>query len=154
VEGSKARAEYSVTPTAVEKQVSRTVMIVAQHKGKSGNYCHKRNHFSRICMARNQQIHSDTLNSQDHSVRFMRAPSEDDHGESYVFNCTDRPLGIDTITVNIDVPVKMVVDYGASVNLLDRNTYHRLCQNSHHCTLSKSATTIFTCGSKTPLPIQ
>ena len=81
--------------------------------------------------------------------------SEDDHGESFVINHMDRPPEMDVIIVRINnIPVKMIIDSGASVNLLDRNTYHRLCQNSHHCTLSKSATTIFTCGSKTPLPIQ
>ena len=57
--------------------------------------------------------------------------------------------------VKIDnIPVKMIIASGASVNALDRNTYPRLRQDSHQCTLSKSATAIYTYGSNTAIPVQ
>ena len=72
---------------AVEPQVTHTVMTTAWQM--RNHAITVTNHISQVCMERSQQIHSDTSNPQDLSVRCMCTAFEDDHGESYVFYSRD-----------------------------------------------------------------
>ena len=74
--------------------------------------------------------------------------SENELEEVLALTLSSKERGQSYITKSIDVPVenviiKMIIDSGFSMNLIDKNTLERIKNHNPNLTLKKSSTVIF-----------
>ena len=117
--------------------------------------CGKNGHFAKVCHSRPQQ--------RPHFVQQIADDPEQDaaytfviHSEQTVLNTSSAPLRPSpSCIVNIGgQPIFVLVDFGASANLLDEATYNSITHNTRlSATLNPPTTKIYSYGSTTPLPL-
>eukprot|EP00795_Rhopilema_esculentum_P011693 gene11693-17_t len=145
-------------------------------KTQSCRKCGRVGHFAKVCKSRAKQPRAvnDPL-TQDHKKgghKFAnqkgkihhvhgKAPQhtqeptpESSSDEGYLFTCDDqREIKMPQVRVKINnTPVKMILDTGASIDILDESTFHQVkaAKNIH---LSRSTTKLFAYGSEQQLPV-
>ena len=130
-------------------------------KGKNCNACGKRNHFAKVCRTvkkPNSQgkhlphvpIHRLTEESNEHCPPYTSPPTSDDE---FLFTLASTSTKTPIVKVKInDQPVKMLLDTGASTDILDKATYDKLSAVKP-IALTKSPVNIFAYGSQSPLPV-
>ena len=116
-------------------------------KGKVCHLCSKVGHFSRVCKSSNRKVR--------HVVRETDCLYEDESESSqyheHVFTETETSPKEPNVTVAINnTQVKLLVDTGATVNIIDYNSYKIMkpCPS-----LNSQSPMIFAYGSKSPLPV-
>ena len=123
--------------------------------GQTCNYCKRENHFAKVCFRKKYQ---NTRNRQDNT---KYQPShrnqnnnlecyEEASDDEYLFQINAKP---DVIVKIDDHPVKFLRDSGASVDIIDLNTYNEINEQKK-IQLHNTATKIFTYGSKDPLSLE
>ena len=134
--------------------------------GKTCFACNKQNHFQRQCMSSNKfqrpLVRSKTHMSQSrtHSVQQVRqvdievqqAMKTDETDEEYAFVLEEqrlKKLPYAQVVIN-GFPVNMLIDTGASVNILDEQTFRGFPEPID---LNRSHTTIHSYASPTPIKI-
>ena len=81
-------------------------------------------------------------------------PFSDDNEYEYTFVLDNASSTAPTTEVQLDnTAVKMLIDSGSSVNIIDRNTYQRLQCASQPGQLQPTNTKIFTYGAQSPLSV-
>ena len=147
--------------------------------GVSCNNCHKLGHFARVCrqprstnrqgnsrpntpnptLGEMQQNEMDTAKTGSRgNIRYVSgapfpAPGESTSDDDYLFELgATKQMPRATVKIG-DFPVNLIVDSGATVNVLDNATFFRITMNKP-ITLSPTDIKLFPYGSSTPLSIQ
>ena len=125
-------------------------------RGKSCTSRNKVGHFASVCRSSQQRSshhtprdsrHTSTSTSRANVVTTDREPT-DDH---YVFSNTSDDSTIPTRQVFIEgEQVEVIIDTGASVNVLESSTYFAL---SNRPSLRPTHTRVFPYGERSPLPV-
>ena len=112
-------------------------------KGKECRSCGKMNHFARVCRSK-----SDVATGKVRNVEAFDSDSE------YVYTVSNAPdFKSPRVEVMVDnTEVSMMIDSGATVNLIDEATFLKVNKRSN-LTLGEPRKQIFSYGSTTPLPV-
>ena len=133
-------------------------------RDKQCNSCNEYGHFARVCRSGNPRRPGQRVNRADNVEDQSRHEEQQVTDEfanavvsdEYVFNVqeSDRRLKSPcNILVDTNVPVNFIPDTGASVNIVDFETYTKLKQYKHY-PLLRTNTRIFAYGSSDPLPLK
>ncbi|XP_014672251.1 PREDICTED: uncharacterized protein K02A2.6-like [Priapulus caudatus] len=80
-------------------------------------------------------------------------PTEEDGDHEYTF-CVNGKTDCDKVEVQLGgVPVKMVIDSGASANIICQSLWEQLKEKRIKCASQKCTKQLFAYGSKVPLPV-
>ena len=125
-------------------------------KGKSCSNCQKPNHFARVCRSAPKavmQVQVTTENNKDSDENAASTNVLLD-GE-YLFHI-NRKLKENAINVCIDsnINVKFIPDTGASVTIIDYESFLRIKQIKHYPLFRDDTTKIYSYGSVAPLPLK
>ncbi|MCG8046748.1 MAG: aspartyl protease family protein, partial [Candidatus Thiodiazotropha endolucinida] len=122
-------------------------------KGKSCHACKKQNHFSSVCRSKTK------MKPKVNSVNKVDESSCDtsDSNDDYMFGIQEQE-NVNSVkskqpSLNVTINglnVRMLVDTGSSINVLDENTYKKFQVKPK---LSKTDTKVFTYGSNTNFPL-
>ena len=109
------------------------------------------NHFARVCHS------TPKYNSQrpSQSVRTVHMEEPSSALEEYLFALTPNSDNQKALIVAIklnDIPIKNMVDTGASIDIIDESTYVMMQQSKPFCH-SRPSTRIFAYGSTTQFPV-
>ena len=125
-------------------------------KGKTCNNCGKANHFAKICYSRSHSVRKPTKYSKKHVNPVSKQPgcevqstSDSDCDYLYAFDNKDQSRTLITAKVN-DFQCKLLVDTGASVNVLDEATYNSLPFTTK---LGKTSVKIYPYNSHSPVEL-
>lgn len=109
-------------------------------KGKKCNKCQGMNHFAKVCKTK----HLNAVHTEE--------PSDNDQTKKYAFTIGD--VGAGRVKVHVGgVPLYMLVDSGASVNVVDKDTWSSLKNNNIICVSNSAKPTksLFAYGCTDPL---
>ena len=122
-------------------------------KGRSCNFCGILNHFESQC-SRKQSSERKSFSNKETYVKQMQNVklSNDSSDEDYIFNISSTN-NITDISVKVEEnPVNFLRDTGASVNVIDRNTYNIINEKSN-IKLHPTKTKIYPYGQKTNIEL-
>eukprot|EP00795_Rhopilema_esculentum_P007975 gene7975-13874_t len=121
-------------------------------QGKQCNTCGKNNHFSKVCRAK--QFPPKQRPSQGKNIRQISqasAPPQSESDDEYLFTLTTKKNKSPAVEVKINnCPVQMILDTGASTNIVDQATYNTLAAKGK-IRLQKSDASLFAYNMDTPL---
>ncbi|XP_028418157.1 uncharacterized protein LOC114543323 [Dendronephthya gigantea] len=129
--------------------------------GKSCRSCGKQNHFARVCRSRPQNRNTQRQGQQRPRREQLNQISEDivsDDEEGYIYatntdgehaNVISRPQ----LPVVINGVEIVMIDSGASVNILDKAAYEQIVTQNDHIQLQKTSTRIYAYGAAEPLAL-
>ncbi len=139
-------------------------------KGQTCRKCNKQNHYARVCRSsvplsrrpvntRPRFTRRDNFNPQNiqhighqeiHYSNTSSSSSEDEH----LYTCVDsKTTKMPSTKVKINnVHVRMIIDTGASTNIIDENTF-ALINKRNPTLLKRTRTKLFAYGSKQQLPV-
>ena len=117
-------------------------------KGKRCNYCKAMNHFEAVCLKRLEY----QLEERDQGIRTMNT-NVSDSDEDWIFAVTNNSTRSDVVLKVDDQDVSFMVDSGASVNIIDYNTFQKLSKKVN-IILKPSSSRIFTYGSDSPMTLK
>ena len=132
-------------------------------RGKTCSACYKIGHFSSVCRSsRRQSGHNHRKEAPSHQSANRIDLQDNDSDKDYVFTAHEVPYPSENIlstktptstlptrSVNIaNTTIKMTIDTGASVNIIDSDTYEKL-----NLKLEPPTSLIYPYASKTPLPV-
>lgn len=138
-------------------------------RGKTCRTCGKNNHFEKVCRSRNKETgnHSGSapqlpapqrqktrvyqIETEDGYTQKDESQSDSDDEYVYIVCSLQRPTQPHTQVTIQNTPVDVIIDSGASVNIIDEATYQRLAPG---CKLDNARAKICTYGSTTPLPLR
>ena len=113
----------------------------AQRKVKTCNFCKKKNHFASVCHAKKRQARSRTVHNVESSDE-----TRDNETENYLFGLSSLNAMTSRPKIRIHVnehPVKILIDTGSSINVMDESTYKSMKQKPKLC---KSDTKVYAYG--------
>ena len=118
---------------------------------KTCNKCQKKGHFATVCKTK--------MSKKKEAVNFTHTDGDKgSDSDEYAFSVRNWIPGDDTddmISVTIGgVPVSVLVDSGASTNIVDLEMWEKLKQQKIQCTSKKCDKQLFAYGSKEPLKTQ
>ena len=97
-------------------------------KGQTCRKCGKPNHFVKMCLTPVDQIRDAGEQRKIKIVRFEGDSSSSD--EEYLYSTGKDKSKVSTADVRInDVEIEMIVDNGASMDILDKTTFHKVNHN-------------------------
>ncbi|CAG2215581.1 unnamed protein product [Mytilus edulis] len=119
-------------------------------RGKKCRKCKIVGHFDKVCKTKDKSKHGKIR-------QVVEQPQNNTDDEEYVFSM----IGVnqinsvcENIVVNIgNVNLKMIIDSGASCNIMGINLWNYLKDNRVKCVSSKSTKSLFAYGSEEPLKI-
>ncbi|KAK4328257.1 hypothetical protein Pmani_001375 [Petrolisthes manimaculis] len=127
--------------------------------GKKCNHCGIMNHFATACMKKRNtlkgrvyNLREDTSSDDDEHVRHVLSKHATNLDNDYVFRVnTDSSL--EELVLVDDIPIKMLIDSGATVNLLDGNTFDWLTKKHPNIILKQTKMEPKAYGD-TPIPLR
>ena len=114
-------------------------------KDKECRSCHKMGHFERVCRSTKSTKRINQVEQCDEEYAFT---IHDTHHVAY--NTSQLPM---TEVFAGKSKIHAVIDSGATVNILDEQTYKQLT-NTQHLPMSRPKSQIYPYGSNTPLPVK
>lgn len=121
-------------------------------KGKKCSFCNLPNHFETQCLIkkRNESGEENRYNQKSKkNINVLMNESNESSEEEYLFSLNNKS----DITIKIDnCSVQVLRDTGATINLIDKNTFNKLKQKIN-LILHPTKTKIFTYNAKTPLKL-
>ena len=130
-------------------------------KGQSCHKCGKPNHFARMCLSKmgaKQPQQSIETRRNKTAIHQVSAPQNDPSSSSdyeYLYTVEHNALSAKTPMVPVQVngvPARMVVDTGASADILDEATFRQV-DHSGSIKLQPPTKRLFVYGSKSQLPV-
>ena len=145
-------------------------------KGKICNYCQKSGHFAKVCKAKmhNNSMQTNcvtntnavtTTNVTSDSVTNTNAVTSNavtttnvtsDSDDGYVFSAKNVAIvhnSLPTCVVQVEgEPIRMTIDSGASVNIMDSNTFNKIRRPSNML-FKQHVSKVYPYGSRIPLPV-
>ena len=126
-------------------------------RGKDCRKCGKLNHFAKYCRSTKTSTESATVskpNQQRHAVHNVEnLPSSDTDDEEYLYTVSSEERKTPKTRIKIsNVYVDMVIDTGASIDIIDEFNFAVL-QKSAHIQLQRSKTRIFAYGAVNDLNV-
>ena len=119
-----------------------------------GQPCRRRkgkDHFERVC--KSKQNKEDYIKGCKEKSKRVRQVEEGDRYAFTVRNVSDAS-GDAKIEVNVGgIPVNMIIDSGATCNIIDQNLWEHLKSKNIDCESTKCQANVYSCGSKDPLPV-
>ena len=84
----------------------------------------------------------------------VEQPDQSDEEKAYAFSVNQNSILNDGIVVNVgDVDLNMIIDSGASCNIIGMPLWNSLKENHINCVSSKVDTQLFAYGSQEPLKV-
>ena len=124
---------------------------VCPAKDKNCKACRKRGHFARVC--RTNPLKSKHVNAVAQSPDENKLNVDGTEEYEYVYTVNKSPNCPPTSSVEIEGQrINMMIDSGASVNLIDESTYMKLSPHEKR-RLQRSERRIYSYGSSVPLQI-
>ncbi|KAK3800038.1 hypothetical protein RRG08_029760 [Elysia crispata] len=134
-------------------------------RGKTCSNCHKTNHFAAVCRAKQRpQMNTKqkpqfkrkgkvyAINDADVGKLNLHV-SEPESDDGFVFGVTDNHKAEKVSVMIGGVNVPMIIDSGASVNVIGRDVWEDMKQNGVKCTMMKADKKIYAYGSNTQLDL-
>ena len=163
---TKPRRSQGAKPQQTRSNTCRQCGLVWPHKtspcpakGKTCRKCGKPNHFAKMCLTKsNSKLHHQQQRSQKANVNQVSAAQEElasssDDEYLYTTNHGSNAPKIPRASVKIgDVVVEMVIDTGATTDILDEATYRNIHQNED-TKLQSTTKRLFAYGSDSQLTI-
>ena len=127
-------------------------------RGKTCKKCGGADHFAQQCKTKSSKLakpsHGAKSNDGKKKVRYVQDVNEGDEEEdeyAFIVKSVSQP---EKIGVSIGgIPVDMLVDSGASTNVIDKNLWTKLKQEKIECVSKKSNKKLYPYGSKQPLEV-
>ena len=174
MEAHSSQAEvYTVRPKVgphkVKENTSRSIKGKCFRCGRQGHYakdkecparnqscrnCNKMGHFQSQCRTKSKsnsgpRVHS--VNSRRVNTVEVEADSEDDNGYAFVVDEGDTTGGCVDICIGGVVLHNVLIDSGATCNLVDRNTWEALKGQHIRCKSEKTTTKFYAYASQVAL---
>ena len=112
---------------------------------KTCNTCQKIGHLSRVCHSASKKKTA--------TVKEIRESDDSDDSDDGIVFVVGKYKSYQNVNVDIaGISVNMMIDSGASVNVIDANTFQHLAK--HGITLKKSDIRLFTYGASSPLKVK
>ena len=116
--------------------------------------CHGIGHFSKCCKSKDTHVGSSDRRQPKRKGKERIRLLETDDDVGYAFSITDHSR---QTSVHVDVggveDIAMIIDSGASCNVIDETLWIELKQNNVKCTSQKVNKQLFAYGSSTPLEV-
>ena len=127
-------------------------------RGKTCKKCGGADHFAQQCKTKSSKLakpsHGAKSNDGKKKVRYVQDVKEGDEEEdeyAFIVESVSQP---EKIGVSVGgIPVDMLVDSGASTNVIDKNLWTKLKQEKIECVSKKSNKKLYPYGSKQPLEV-
>ncbi|KAK3722796.1 hypothetical protein QZH41_007483 [Actinostola sp. cb2023] len=117
-------------------------------RGKTCRECGGRDHFASQCKSRSSSSRSHGNQDKKPNRNTANAVQTDEE-EAYAFSvCDNKQEKIPVIVGGCEI--SMIVDSGASANILDRQTWEWLKRNKIKCESARSSRKLYTYGSEKP----
>ena len=129
-------------------------------KGKQCRKCKGYDHFEQVCKSKppsrnmsNFRPRGRGSNVRGSNVNYVHTgETEEENDSMYAFSVWDNDEDCSRLPIDIGgVPVNMIIDSGASCNVVDRNQWEYLKMNSVKCVSTKTTKRIYPYGSTQPL---
>ena len=151
----KVTPSYQKKPTSTNKCFKCGWQFVFGHQkecpaiGKTCYNCGKQNHLSNVCFAPKvqQSAHKNVRHINNDCYEDSDSENESNTKDIFGINSINGTTKA-TILIN-NVPVKMVIDSGASINIIDQNAYNAITRTSK--IVLKKSNEIFPYGIQKPL---
>ena len=130
-------------------------------KGQSCNKCGKPNHFAKMCRTKvttrtrntQQRRSQEGVNQVSSELPADEPESSSDDEYLYALNQNHNRSSVPQVTVHINkISVDMIVDTGASIDILDEDTYNKV-NHDNTLTLQPSTKRLFAYGSTSQLNV-
>lgn len=130
-------------------------------RGKTCNKCKQVGHFESVCKTKESSSDKGHKKSKrtDRKRDDVRQVSQDteicsDSGYAFVVDGENSEFHDGKIAVDIgDVPLTVLIDSGATCNMVDRNTWNDLKEQGIKCVSHKNSKEMYPYGTQEPLPI-
>ena len=129
-------------------------------RGKTCDKCNKLNHFAAVCRSGKPNHESTRPRRTGNSASRINALQDDDSSsdEEYLYTVTQETLSTlhskPELEVNIgNVSIPVLIDTGASVNVLNKDHYSQIVGQHKEAKLKKSKIRLYAYGNKEPLPV-
>lgn len=128
-------------------------------RNKECNKCHKLGHFAKCCKTKTRNYQPMGRNRENNrggkirtNVRLVDSVEEDKDNSDYAFSITNGKQP--TINVNLGgVKTEMIIDSGASCNVIDKVMWEWLKTNKIKCESRKTDKHLYSYGSDTPMKV-
>lgn len=123
-------------------------------RGKKCRKCNKEGHFEKCCKSTGKSFKAGRSKFRKDKVRTVEADDSDesDQDDDYVFSLNNQKSGDIQVNIGgIDVPV--IIDSGASCNVIDRELWESLKQADIKCKSYLTSKRVYAYGQEKPLTI-
>jgi hypothetical protein len=122
-------------------------------KGKTCYKCGKKDHFGKVCKTKQRNSNSRSYRPQmKGKVRYVDQENYDS-GSEYAFIVNEKDSN-ENIEIKVGgVELSVIIDSGASVNVISNAVWEKLKENKIKCKSEKSDKKLYAYGSKTPLSV-
>ena len=121
-------------------------------KGRTCRSCGGADHFSSQCRSKESKRRDDKKPKKKRKVRYMQGENDDEEDEyAFTVKSVSQPEKVQVLVGGC--VVKMVIDSGASTNIVDKGLWNDLKQQKIVCVSKKCDKKLYAYGSKEPLTL-
>ena len=128
---------------------------VCPARGKQCRKCNNLGHFKKVCKTK-LKTSEGRKRGKDRRVRQVGVGVDENDDSEYAFGVLGGADNPDNGKISVKlggVQVTMIINFGASCNVLDHNLRKHLKANKVRCASSKATKKLYSCGSKQPLQV-
>ena len=115
--------------------------------GQTCRKCKRKDHFQRVCKSKPS---GNDFRKEEEAKRVRQV----EDGDRYAFTVRNSNDTSANITVDVGgIPVQMIIDSGATCNIIDQNLWEHLKLENIRCESTKCKPNVYPYGSEEPLPV-